>query len=354
MIRLSLALSAALALLVPAGSALAGEADYLRDDGTLRYRFYTEWELLYVERDRSPDVEIGYLSPSDAFASSISRPIGPGFREILSTDSVVDDDEEFGGRAVLGFRVNDRSAAEVVFMGWGHERSATVRDIGGDSLFAFEFPDLAAPLDDDGFDGAEVFDLDYDEDFYSGELNYRHHLDVDGADYHFNLLAGLRVIRLEEDLDFTSWDEFPLTNEFGTYNIATRNTLIGGQLGVETFVPLWKDILQLDLYGVAGGYANETNVYSNFFNGLTGDTDRQSRVEWDAAGVFEAAAHLTVRVWRGVRIRAGYRAVYLVNIAAAPDQFPRTGGVGDFFGNNFDNDGNTVFHGPSLAVSADF
>jgi len=356
-IRLPIALSAALVLLVPGAS--AADYDYLRDDGTIRYRFYTDWELLYVERDRSPDVEVGFLNPGDPAESSTIGMPNPGFREILGTDDVVDDDEHFGGRALLGMRLTENSAVEVVFMGWGHDRSATVRDAGpvatGQDLFAFEFPDASGPLTDDSFDSAAVFDLDYDSDFYNGELNYRHRVNVEGADYHFNLLAGLRALRLEEDLDFTSLDELPLgPNGLGTYNISTRNTMIGAQVGVETFVPLWEDRLDFDLYAVAGGYANQANSYINFFDSGSGTTSRQSRIEWDSAGVFEAAAHFTLRVWRGVRVRGGYRAVYLVNIAAAPDQFARTGGPGDFFGNSFDNDATTVFHGPSLGVSVDF
>lgn len=345
MTRSAFALAAALALLVSAGSARAG-ADFLRDDGTIKYRFYTDWELLYVERDRTPDVEVSFFS----------RVPDPAFREVLSTDAVVDDDEEFGGRGVIGVRLNERSAVEAVFMGWGHERSAHVS--GGADYFAFEYPDLdlmgaGGILGDNGFDFALAHDLDYDEDFYNGELNYRHLLFVDGVDYHFNLLAGIRAIRLEEDLDFKSIDGIPL-GQIGTYNISTRNTLIGGQVGVETFVPLWGDRLDFDLYGTLGGYANQATVYIDYFDSLSGDTARQSRTEWGPAGVFEAAATFTLRVYRGVKIKGGYRAVYLVNIAAAPDQFARSGSFGDFFGNSFDDDGNTVFHGPSLGVTVDF
>jgi hypothetical protein len=344
--RSAFALAAAFALLVPAGSARAG-ADFMRDDGTIKYRFYTDWELLYVERDRTPDVEVSFFS----------RVPDPAFREALSTDAVVDDDEEFGGRGVIGFRLDERSAIEAVFMGWGHERSAHVS--GGADYFAFEYPDLdnmgvgTPVLGDNGFDFALAHDLDYDEDFYNGELNYRHRLEVDGADYSFNLLAGIRAIRLEEDLDFKSIDGIPF-GEIGTYNIATRNTLIGGQLGVEGLVPLWGDRLELDLYLAGGGYANQATVYSDYFDSLSGDTARQSQTEWDPAGVFETAAHFTIRVYRGVQIKAGYRAVYLVNIAAAPDQFARSGSYGDFFENSFENDGATIFHGPSLGVTVDF
>jgi hypothetical protein len=343
--RTLLALAAVLLLAAP-GSARAGDQDPFREDGSIRYRFYTEWELLYVERDRSPDVEVGYFNADGSLAGVPSR-------EVLSTDEVVDDDEHFGGRALFGVRLNERSSVEIAFAGWGHSRSATERD-PGENLDAFEFPEF--PLDDGEFNDAAVFDLDYDSDFYSGELNYRHALAVDEADYRFTLLAGVRALRLEEDLDFTSWDEIPFDpTSFGTYNIATRNTLIGGQVGIETHVPLWEERVVFDLYGVAGGYANLANVYINYADV---DSDpllfRQSRKEWDPAGVFEGAAHFTFRIWRGVRVRAGYRVIYLVNIAAAPDQFPRTGATSDVFGNTFDNDGATVFHGPSLAVNVDF
>jgi len=341
-VRLPIALTAALLLLAPAGLARAvGENDPFREDGSIRYRFYTEVELLYIERDHSPSVEV-------TFSDSTNR-------ELLDTDAVVDDDEEFGGRAVLGFRLNRTSSIEAVYMGWGHERSRAAYSVVDEDLNAFEFPELTA-IDDESFDDAAVHDLAYDEDFHSAELNYRHALEVDGADYRFNLLAGIRAIRLEEDLQLTSFDELPVGCCVGTHNIAARNTLAGLQLGVETFVPLWEDRLDLDLLGVAGGYANQAKVRIDFQN-LDGGPPtryRASRSEWSPAGVFEAAAHLRVRLWPGVRMKLGYRAVYLVNIAQAPDQFARSGAASDFFGNNYDDDGHAVFHGPSIALGVDF
>jgi len=334
---------AVLFLLVPTGVArAAGEGDVFRDDGSLRYRFYTGLELLYVERDRTPDVEVSF----------------EGLREVLSTDAVVDDDEEFGGRGVLGFRLDGTSAIEAVYMGWGHEESKTKRRPVMGNLFAFEAPDAMA-FPDESFDGAAVHDLEYDSILHSAELNYRHGLEVDGADYRFNLLAGIRALRLEEDLSLDSWDSPllvtpPPASQIGQYDIATRNTLVGGQLGVETFIPLWDDWLDFDAYFAAGGYANQAKVFIDYFDGASGTQIRQSRSEWDPAGVLEAALHFKVRLWRGVRMNLGYRAVYLINIAAAPDQFSRSGSGGDFFGNSFDNDGKTVFHGPSIGLGVDF
>lgn len=339
---------AAFLLLAPAGpSGAAGENDPYRDDGSIRYRFYMDGELLYVERDRTDNVDTSFDES------------GPFDRAVLGTDDVVDDDEEFGGRFLLGFRINRQSSVEAAYLGWGHSRSATVRSASED-LNAFEYPD---GVGDSGFDDAALHDLEFSSRLHSGELNYRHGVEVEGAQYRFNLLAGLRAIRFEDDLNFDSWDEFPVippppADDMGHYDISTRNTLIGAQVGVESFVPLWEDRLDLDLYFTVGGYANQANVYIDYFDGDAGFGSgvavRQSRIEWDPAAVIEAAAHLKFRLWRGVRLNLGYRMLHMINIAQAPDQFSRSGSFGDFFGNSFDNDGTVLFHGPSIGLGVDF
>ncbi len=341
-------------LLATAAPEARAADDHIRKDGSLRYRFYTDWELLYVERDGTPSVEVGFSDPTPPTPSA-------SFREILDTDDVVDDDEEFGGRGVLGIRLDERSSIELVFTGFGHDRDTRRRDIS-DTLFAFENPDAGAlaGIDDNNFDAAVQFDLEYDSEFYSGEINYRRMFEVDGADYRFNLLAGIRAVRLEEDLNFFSIDDdvagVPVAaNGFGRYDVETRNSLIGVQLGVETEIPLVEDLVDFDLYAVGGAFANRADGRNEFADiDATPVTFRQSRSEWDDAGLIEGAAHLTVRLFRGIELKMGYRAIYLINVATAPDQFPRSGSAGDFFGNNYDNDGKTLFHGPSLGLKVAF
>jgi len=349
-VRPTLILTAALVLLAPVGARAAGENDPYRDDGTMRYRFYTGGELLYMERDGTPDVEVTHNIRSQCCA------LPPIVTEVIGTDDVIDDDEEFGGRLFLGMRLNRSSAVEAVYMGWGHSRSTSAFSPFED-LNAFEFPD-ASSFADGAFDDAAVHDLEFDSEFHSGEINYRHAVQVDGADYRFNLLAGLRGIRLEENLDLTSWDSVlfgtpPPAFIIGEYDISTRNTLIGAQVGVETFVPLWADRLDLDLYFVAGGYANQTNIYVDSFEGNSGTRGRQSEIDWEPAAVIESAIHLNVRLWRGVKMTLGYRAIYINNIAAAAEQFPRSGSPGDT-NKNFDVSSDTVFHGASLGLGIDF
>lgn len=356
MIRHAILLCATLTLAAAAHPAAA--EDFLRDDGTLRYRFYTDWELLYVERDGTQSVEFVY-------EDRLAPPVGSAaFRDVLDGDDVVDDDEELGGRGVIGLRLNPTSAIEVVATGFTHGRSAQVRRPAAMDLFAFEAPDpqtLGSPINDFAFDAASAFDLDYDSEFYSGEINYRHAFQVEGADYRFNFLAGVRALRLEEDLRLTSTKPgtFGILSfvDVGNYDIATRNTLIGAQLGGEAIIPLLDDRLEFDLYGVGGMYANRSDVRSTFQSRtfLFGTSSHQdSRSEWDEAGVIEAAAHFTVRLYRGLELKMGYRAIYLLDVAAAPDQFPRSGAPSDFFGNAYDDDAKTIFHGPSLGLKVVF
>ena len=344
--RVSLVGFAVVFLLVPAGLARAvGENDPYRDDGSIRYRFYVGTELLYINRDGGPDVPVSY---DHAFSPS---------QTVISTNDVLGDDWDFGGRGYLGMRLNPASSLELVYMGWGQSESKDeLRP--SETLDAFEFPEATA-FPNEAFDDAAYHELKYDSVLHSGELNYRHRLHVEGTAYHFNLLAGLRAIRFEENLRLDSWDEIifgipPAAFRQGQYDVSTRNTLVGLQMGVDTFVPLWQDRVDLDISLTAGPYANQAKVYSNYFDGNADAHIRQSHSEWDASGVLEGAATFQIRLWRGVRMNLGYRALYLINVAAAPENFAHSGSAGDFFGNSYVGDAEVLFHGASIGFGVDF
>ncbi|NNL65264.1 MAG: hypothetical protein HKP30_03375 [Myxococcales bacterium] len=342
--RLALALLTATVCAATAGTAVANDA--LRADGTLKYRFYTDWELLYLERDGPPNTDVGFFDPTAPPA------IGNDLVKVLSTDDALEDGYEFAGRAVLGYRLDPESAVEIVFTGFEDDGSASESDPGANlqALIGGGAGSIAQ-ANNANFEDATRFTLDYDSDYYSGELNYRHALEVPGADYRFSLMAGLRGVRFTEDLRFTSVSP---GSGVGTHDVATRNTLFGAQLGFDGFIPLYEDRIELELAGVAGGYANQSSTTAEFNNQVPAFRYRESRTEWGPAALLEASGFLKFRIYRGVRLSAGYRAIYLVNVATAPDQFPESASNSDFFGNRFDNDGRTLFHGPSLKVSVDF
>jgi len=350
--RLLLVLLAVIALgVVEAPRAVAHEADYYLLDKPPKVlggvRVYAEIEALWIERDRTNNTHVSYFDPPPLF--------GPDRRSVIETDDVIDDDEEIGGRVAFGLRFDEASALEIVGMAWGHERSETVRDIGGDRLepvFApSSLPNNAVP----NFRQAEIHDLEFDSELYGAQLNYRHTLDVGSA--HVRLLAGLGSFRLTEDLTFNTVGEIPATAaDLGRYKVETRNTLYGGQVGLDARVPLGLDWLGLELFGSAGGYANQAKSIIQLFDAQAGPAGsvRQSREEWNPAGIFELAAFLRVRLHRGVWLSGGYRGTYLLGVALAPDQLARSGQVSDFFGNAFDDDGHTLFHGPSVKLGVEF
>lgn len=344
----------ALALLaIPAHAGDYGEA---HDEWTGGLHFYTDAEVIFFERSQNNNADVSLLEPAP----------GGGVRVVLQTDDVVDDDEELGGRGVLGVRFSETDAVEIVGMGFDHHRSATVRSPGEDldPVFRDESADGSQFLVNNNvngdFEAAALHDLEFDSDFYSGELNWRRYHQVPGTGYSFRLLAGIRAARLEEDLTFISWDDNPPVprtrggGAVGVYRIQTRNTLAGGHVGVESRVDLFGERVFLDLFASAGGYANQAKVISEFISDQTGRPVRQRRTEWNPAGIFEGSAHLRFRVWGGWRMAFGYRAIYLMGIAVAPDQFTRSAFDSDFFGNSFDDDGHTLFHGPSFQVGYQF
>jgi hypothetical protein len=174
----------------------------------------------------------------------------------------------------------------------------------------------------------------YDSDFWSGELNARWRMMP-----RLTLLAGLRILELDEDLVQT--DNFPAQTTFaGSYTIAVSNRLFGGQVGALVSL-LRLGPVSLEGFVKAGLFRNEAEQSMhdvlNIGNGQLSASNTEGTSLWEAGLTLAWCLDANVKAW------VGYYVVSLNGVATAPSQIPGN----DLFG------AGAVQLGPVGAVGVD-
>jgi hypothetical protein len=135
-----------------------------------------------------------------------------------------------------------------------------------------------------------------------------------------------------------------------TYGVQTINRIAGPQIGLEAekwLVP-----------GFAVGLTSKNMVGVNFLevsqelvrgDGFRGPSGSRSETDW--AGVFELGAYFTWELNNHIRLRAGYNALWVVNVPEAQAQVDFDPNVA---GGRRDDNGSIFFHGPSLELRLAF
>jgi hypothetical protein len=217
------------------------------------------------------------------------------------------------------------------------------------------------------FDGARNVSFDHGSELHSGELNYlvkqRMHRDQmimepsgewirkATPSRTYTYLAGVRYVSLREMLGIDATD-IPLTTptrtEDGFYNVHTRNSMIGTQLGAglahET--ARWS----VGAMAKAGAYINRIDLESEFQVGEatianSGVTDSR---EDDLSFVAEAQLLAKWHLRPNVSLRAGLELLFIDSIALAPHQL-------NFISGGFEQiaaSGDSVFLGTSFGIES--
>ncbi len=359
----SLVLLAAAAWLVSAGPSRADSHP----------AWIVEFEGMGLEREHVNDRPISRACNANAANPDCGSNQG-NRNTVLSADDVMEDDLEGAGRLLVGRRFG-RDGVEAVFNFFGHEHNKSAyrpderlyptfddRSIGGgNSSF------LAERNGD--FTNARRHILEFESRFWDGGLNwvrdYSELLPVERPNTHLRFRVGVRVARFEETLQLTSYDGVvarPRDAVLGGGNAArleieTDNWLAGGQVGVEGQLGLGS-YLSIGTSVLAGGYANVARVIRTYDEDGKGDGrpvhTRDNRKETDPAALVETSAHLNVHPAEGVILGLGYRMYYLHGIAVASEVYPQSAHNSEWFGNAYRNDGNTIFHGPSVKLTFEF
>lgn len=256
-----------------------------------------------------------------------------------------------GVRTSLGYR-EGRNALELV--GWYQfrsEASAMALDPGRLDLPFASFP---SPI---GFQGDNFLWLQADRvqttlvtEVASGELNYRHQ-PARGFDWIF----GIRYLYLRERFSILT-DDDGLTvqpvnlTQVATYSVASTSNIVAPQFGFEWEYPLvsWATV-GVTAKGAWG--ANFVEVNSGLMRGDGFAGPENTRHATIFSQLYEMSAWATFAFTEQWRIRAGYTALWVLNVPVANQQIDFNPGTPN---THVSDNGSIFWHGPMLEMQFAF
>jgi Putative beta barrel porin-7 (BBP7) len=264
------------------------------DDGTAHYA-YGSAEIFYARRDNAVisqptiiDATTGATLASTTDLSFIYLP---------------------GAKIQAGYFFSNGWGVESDFWGqWGFSDFKSVSEPGN----------LAIPGDLGVAGRANFFNVDQITEIYSSHINnYEINFILPYASVQY--LAGFRYLSIDERFDINT---FSNATGSGDYQIVSHNRMYGGQLGART---QWQvERFVFDFEGKAGVFANSAHQDQT----VVGDTDgvlRQTGAsERQAAFVGEVSAYLFIPMGTHFTGRLGYTAIWIDDLALAPDQLDFT------------------------------
>lgn len=236
----------------------------------------------------------------------------------MESDRVSGFDLRAGFRALAGYRIGCRGAAELSYFGlnfWegdGEFRPTHNRAVAVQSPFLGS----AIPRADNGF---QTIAANYNSELHNAEANLRWYLSESPCGT-LSLLTGVRYLSWREELTLVGKDDFD-PNRIETTRIRTFNNLIGWQCGGEFTHGLMQGMIQVGGSGKAGIFGNPalqhtTNIYRGPQAGLAVEGRNQ---EASSSGILEVSLHATLLVTNNFRLRGGYQAMYVTGLALAAD-----------------------------------
>jgi hypothetical protein len=157
------------------------------------------------------------------------------------------------------------------------------------------------------------------------EINYRY---TDAAVTDVELILGVRWLSLyeslgiytgDDDLTFQSRTGQPDPTREATYQTQTHNNIVGPQIGFE-WCHAATEYFTLGITGKATTGINFVDEHNTLFrgDGLQGFDYKHNITVFSQ--IYEAGAFLDFNILERVRLRVGYNAMFLVNVAPASDQ----------------------------------
>jgi hypothetical protein len=298
-----------------------------------------------LQRQRLGKGAIAVFEPAGQnLDTGVSPPFGS---PVAQRNGDISQHMEFGPRASLGFICCEHTFEITGFYIPSH--SNEVDTIAPGRLDAFFFN---APL---GFQGDNNLWLQADRvtssltsELRNLEINYKY---ANAGIVQAELLLGVRLLDLREKFQIATDDDgfaigAPDPTFTATYTCTTKNTILAPQIGFECGQVLCTGIA----FGVQGKGAWGPNYRRVDYSlvrgdGLVGFQTLRSGVIFSQ--IYEVGAFLDVCWLERLRVRAGYNAMWLLQVASVEDQI-------DFNLQNTrgrtNNNGSIFYHGPLIEV----
>jgi hypothetical protein len=216
-----------------------------------------------------------------------------------------------------------------------------------------DLPFRNPPLGFEGNNGlwlqADRVNSQFTSGLWGGELNFRY---TNAGIGESELILGVRYLDLGESVRiFTGDDDVTHPDPFGNpdptrqafYQVNARNRIVAPQIGFECAFPCGH-LVTFGAIGKAAVGADFTEVRAILTrgDGLVGFDARRTHTI-PLTQIYELGAYADFNILERLRLRLGYNAMFVVDIAAAQDQinFDLSAPLG-----TVNNHGNAFYHGP--------
>lgn len=279
------------------------------------------------------------LTPDRYEEINLAR-LGPTGVVALSTADVKSE-WDAGGRFTIGRTINACWQAEISYQGnYGWSDTQTATSAAGDlSSILSGFANPVNPL----FDQNNVATVTLASRMATAEANIRTWLEMPPGPLDLQVFVGARYFASSDHLQY-------ITTGVNTNDITvnTGNDMYGVQLGTSAHFLLHR-LFYLDFEGKIALCENFVEQNTSFVqNGGAALTTANAVSRTALLGELSLCGTFQFRP--NVAIRAGYQAIFVNGLALAPqniptDTFALTNGVGQFR-----DDGEMVYHGPTLGL----
>jgi hypothetical protein len=263
---------------------------------------------------------------------AFNQPLASSGGDTLLSTGDMDFAYEVGPNLTLGYRPTPWDAWEVTYFGamdWDSRTSLT----GAADL---NLPGALGAALDLNFANADTMNITYSSVIQNGEFNY---LWTKGQ---IMWLLGFRYFHLGEEFDILS------TGASGSsaYDVTTSNDLYGGQLGAR-YRGGWRRF-NWDFFGKAGVFGNRS-VQDQTVSNLGGITVRDTHVtRGNTAFVGDIGVNLTYSFGKCWSVRGGYNALWVEDVALAPNQLDFTDTLTS--GTTINTNGGVFYHGAHAGI----
>jgi hypothetical protein len=287
------------------------------------------------------------------------------FAALDSPTSIVLSTREIGydfsgaARCLVGHTFNECLQIEGVYMAVTEDEGmAAVRDSSDNELGGLG--NLASPFG--GFGLNPIAGLDYNNlaqiryvsSLQSAELNVRRQLPMRADRLTTSILFGVRYIALPEQFDYYTESAVPMPNgAINSIHVATDNEMVGPQIGAlfEFYAEnRWWVNFEMKA-ALMNNLAKQSTAYQNVDSqGVIRDF-LGSRRENHTSFAGELALTFVYRWSPNLTTRVGYQALWLENVALAPDNLNTDIDVLTQNPAQLYHDAGTVYHGPYAGIT---
>jgi hypothetical protein len=308
-------------------------------------RWYVAADLVALRRD-----------PRERHAFAERGNLGRGPVALSSQD--FDYPLDAGGQFMLGHRFTDRLSLEGTYLGsfeWSDNvfvRNNDVNALGGPGNLSSPFTHFGFPPVP-GLDFNNLVAANTTANLENAEINFRYRPEfVPYSPFDVSFLYGIRYVHIDETLGYRSESAFPTPGgATNALNIATRNDMIGGQIGLTGHTLIYPSFwIDTDVKGAMyNNHASQQTVYENTTGGVVSSfTNAGNRDDTSFTGDVRIIGNY--QILERLTLRFGYQATWVTSAATAVSNFQTDLDVVRFGPGDVRTTDTITYHGPVLGL----